>query len=396
MKKGLFCAWKHSKRAYSAVFFAVFSASLPARFALAQTDLRAQALALEQQNRNAEAEEIWQKVAAANPKNPEPYARVALLESRRENYPAAIENYRKALELGPPRPGIEMNLGLACFKMNRFPEAVKAFSAELRTQPPDSPIAARLTILLGMSHYGMRDYFVAIPYLQRAAAADPSSLPLRLTLAHSCLWSKQYPCVINTFQEILALNADSAEADMLAGEALDEIGDDAGAISQFRAAALADPKQPNVHFGLGYLLWKEKHFDEAAREFQSELDNNPAQQQARSYLGDSLVELNQYDTALPVLERATSEPSATAMVHRDLGVVYADAGRKEDAANELLKAIVLDPRDVSPHWRLGRLYRSMGKKDDAKTEFDLASAMQKENSRPLAQEIGEEAPKPQP
>ena len=57
---------------------------------------------------------------------------------------------------------------------------------------------------------------------------------MRLTLAHSCLWSKQYDCVMEVYKEILALNAESAEADMLAGEALDEKGDDAGAIEQFR------------------------------------------------------------------------------------------------------------------------------------------------------------------
>src|SRR5581483_11814347 len=70
-----------------------------------------------------------------------------------------------------------------------------------------------------MAHYGMGDYLVAIPYLKQAAKMDPQSLPLRLTLAHSCLWSKQYQCVMDVYKEILALNAESAEADMLAGEA---------------------------------------------------------------------------------------------------------------------------------------------------------------------------------
>jgi tetratricopeptide (TPR) repeat protein len=289
-----------------------------------------------------------------------------------------------------------MNLGLACFKANRFPEAIRAFRAEIDKQPPDSPAAQRLTILLGMAHYGMGDYFVAIPYLQRAAAEDPQSLPLRLTLAHSCLWSKQCDCVMSVYKEILALNADSAEADMLAGEALDEKGDDAGAIEQFRAAARADPKLVNVHFGLGYLLWKQHHFDEAAKEFQAELENDAGQRQARAYLGDSLVELNQYEQAQPDLEKAAAEPAAPAMVHRDLGVVYAEAGRKEDAAAELLKAIALDPGDVSPHWRLGKLYQSMGRKDAAKAEFDIASAMNKESGKPLAQELGGEQPKTQP
>jgi Flp pilus assembly protein TadD len=50
-----------------------------------------------------------------------------------------------------------------------------------------------------------------------------------------------------------------------------------------------------------------------------------------------------------------------AMVHRDLGVVYAEAGRKEDAEAELLKAIALDPGDVSPHWRLGQAVSVDGK-----------------------------------
>ena len=271
-----------------------------------KSDPRAEALALEQQGRNAEAEQVWKSIAEANPGNPEAFAHLGLLEARQENYAAAIENYRKALKLAPSMHGLEMNLGLAYFKANQFPDAIKVFSAELRKQPPNSPAAQRLTILLGMAHYGMGDYFVAIPYLQRAAKDDPQSLPLRLTLAHSCLWSKQYDCVMEVYKEILALNAESAEADMLAGEALDEKGDDAGAIEQFRAAAKANPKEPNAHFGLGYLLWKQHHFDEAAKEFQAELDNDPADQRTRAYLGDSLVELNQYEQAQPELETAAA------------------------------------------------------------------------------------------
>ncbi len=365
----------------------------------AQGDARTEALGLEQQGHNPEAEQIWKSILEANPRNAEAFAHLGLIESRQEHFAEAVADYREALKLDPAIPGLEMNLGLAYFKANQFPDAIKAFSTEIQKQPANSPAAQRLTILLGMAHYGMGDYFVAIPYLQRAAQDDPQSLPLRLTLAHSCLWSKQYDCVMEVYKEILALNAESAESDMLAGEALDEKGDDAGAVEQFRAATKADPKQPNAHFGLGYLLWKQHHFDEAAKEFQAELDNDSADQRARAYLGDSLVELNQYEQAQPELEKAAAESSAgtaMAMVHRDLGVVYGETGRKEDAANELLKAIALDPKDVSPHWRLGKLYQSMGKKEQAKVEFEIASAMTKQNDKPLSQEIGGDHPKTQP
>jgi tetratricopeptide (TPR) repeat protein len=362
----------------------------------AQSDSRVEALALEQQGRNPEAEQVWKTIAEADPKNPEAFAHLGLLESRQEHYADAVVNYRRAQKLDPTMPGLEMNMGLALFKASQFPDAIKAFALEAGKYPANSPQGQRLNILLGMAHYGMGDYFVAIPYLRRAADQDPQSLPLRLALAHSCLWSKQFDCVMEVYKEILTLNADSAEADMLAGEALDEKGDDAGATEEFRAATKANPREPNAHFGLGYLLWKQNHFDEAAKEFRAELDNDPTHLQARAYLGDCYVEMNQYEKAQAELEAAalSSAGASSSLVHRDLGIVYAAAGRNDEAVKELLKAIALDPADVSPHWRLAKLYQSMGRKEEAKAQFDIAGAVNQQKRRPLTQEIVEAPPKP--
>ena len=244
-----------------------------------------------------------------------------------------------------------------------------------------------------MSHYGMGDYLVAIPYLKQATEHDPQSLQLRLALAHSCLWSKQYQCVLDTYKEILALNAQSAEADMLAGEAADAMGDSTHAIEQFRAAVKANPKEPDVHFGLAYLLWTQSQYAEAAQEFQAELDNDPTHAEARAYLGDAYVQLHEYAKAQTELEKAAAADPSSAMVHRDLGIVYAESGRQQDAVAQLQKAIALDPKDVSSHWRLARLYQSMGKKDEAKAEFAIASTMNKESIQGLVQKIsGAHAP----
>lgn len=354
----------------------------------AQGGARQSALALEQQGQNAEAEQAWQSIAQGNPQNAEAFAHMGLLEARQERYDEAIANYRKALTLNPALPGLQMNLGLALFKAKDFKGSIKPFTTELNKHPDDQ----RLTILLGMAHYGMGDYFVAIPYLKRAAERDPQSLPLRLALAHSCLWSKQNQCVLDVYKEILALNAESAEADMLAGEALDEKGDNAGATEQFRAAVRSNPKEPNAHFGLAYLLWTQNHFTEAATEFQAELDNDPHHLQARAYLGDSYVQLNDYAKAQPELEKALIADTSFALVHRDLGIVYAEGGRKNDAISEFQKAIELDPKDVAPHWRLAKLYQATGKKEEAKAEFAKASAMNKESiqaSQALYQKLAE-------
>jgi len=328
---------------------------------------------IEQQGNNAEAEIAWRAVVKAHPANAEAYAHLGLLAARQEHYKEAVSLYRKALQLGPKMPALELNLGLALFKGGELKESITVFVPLLKSASPGSPQALQLATLTGMAHYGLGEYAAAAPFLKQAAAADPQNLPLRLALAHSCLWSKQYQCVMDVYHEILSLNAESAEADMLAGEALDELKDSTGAIEQFRAAVKADPKMPDVHFGLGYLLWTKRRYTEAVPEFESELVNNPVHAEAMVYLADAHIQLNQPELALPLLEKAVQLETGRELTHLDLGVLYAEAGRKDDALREMKEAERLAPADVNVHWRLGRLYRAMGRKDEAKTELELAS-----------------------
>ena len=256
-------------------------------------------------------------------------------------------------------------------------EAGDVFSALLKTEPENSPEALRLTTLMGLADYGSGQYAAAVPYLKKATAADPKNLPFRLALAHSCLRSEQYQCVLDVYKEILTLNAESAEADMLAGEALDEMKDRPGAIEQFRAAVKVDPDLPEAHFGLGYLLWGQLQFDEAAQEFQAELNMNPNHVQALTYLGDSQIKLSHPEVAKPLLEKAVSIDPKDQLAHLDLGLLYMDAGRNDDALRELKTAEQLAPADQSVHFRLGRFYKSIGKTAEANDEFEKTRSLRK-------------------
>ena len=333
---------------------------------------RQAALGLEQRGENAEAEAAWRTYLQAHPSSSEAYAHLGLIEARQARYEEAVPLYRKALSLNPRVPGLRMNLGLALFKAGDMKEALVEFNQLLKSTPPSSPDRQRLIILIGMSYYGEEGYAQAAPYLKEASAGDPQNLALRLALAHSCLWSKQYQCVLDTYHQILTLNAESAEADMLAGEALDELKNYSGAIEQFRAAVKADPQAPDVHFGLGYLLWIQKEYPDAVTEFQAELVNNPSHFQAMTYLGDAQMKLNHPEVALPLFEKAIQFDLRLELAHLDMGILYGDAGRNDDALRELKTAERLLPDDVDVHWRLGRLYRTMGNKEEAKAELDKA------------------------
>ncbi len=336
-------------------------------------DARQAALTLEQQGRNAEAEAAWALVAKAKPASPEAWAHMGLLEARQERYKEAVPLYRKALALGPAIPSLQLNLGLALFKSGELKAALEVFSPLLKSEPGNQ----QLTTLMGMAHYGLAEYAEAAPYLKEAADRDPQSLTLRLALAHSYLWSKQFQKVMDVYHEILQLDPDSAPANMLAGEALDELRDSEGSTNMFRAAVKANPKEPNAHFGLGYLLWAQKKYPEAAPEFQAELDNDPGHIQALLYLGDSEIQMNHLDAARPLLEKAVQLNPKLGLGHLDLGVIYSENGQTGEALRELTLAEKFTPEDVNVHWRLGRLYRTMGRKEEAKAEFDKASKLNK-------------------
>jgi tetratricopeptide (TPR) repeat protein len=352
-----------------------------------------EAAALEQQGKFSEAEAAWRAVLKAQPASAEAYAHLGLLEARQEHYKEAVPLYRKALALKPSMPGLRLNLGLALFKGGDLREAMQEFTL-LKARSPDSPDVQRLNILIGMAHYGLGEYAQAAPFLKKAAAVDTQNLQLRLALAHSCLWSKQYQCVLDTYHEILTLNAESAEADMLAGEAEDEMKDYDGAIKQFRAAVKADPKEPDVHFGLGYIYWTQRDYPEAASEFQAELANNPDHAQALAYLGDTDIQLDHQELAPPLLQKAVGLDRRIVLAHLDLGILDADDRRMDDALRELTTAAKLAPEDVDVHWRLGRLYKIMGKKAEAKAEFDKASSLHKATDNALLERMNGAHAKP--
>lgn len=329
---------------------------------------------LEQQGRDAEAAAIWRSYAEAHPRDAVAYAHEGQLEARAGNLTAAIDAYRKAMAIAPAMPGLRPNLGLVYFKNGNYREAIAIFEPMLKADPA-GPNAQKITLLVGMSYYGLVEYASATPYLKRAAAADPRNLNLLFTLAQSCLFAKEYPCVLDSFHRIVALNGESAQADMLVAEALDAMQDSAGALKELRAAIAANPKEPNAHFGLGYLLWTKDQYPEAAAQFQAELANDPGHLQAMLYLADADMQMGKANEALPLLEKTVKQMPKNAMARRDLATAYANLGRNEDAIREFEAAIRLNPKDVNAHWRLARLYRTMGRTADAKAEFARASSL---------------------
>jgi len=156
---------------------------------------------------------------------------------------------------------------------------------------------------------------------------------------------------------------------MLSGEALDGLGRTVEAIPEFEAAAKAAPREPNVHFGLGYLYWKQHKYDEAKAALEAELSIDPANAQALAYLGDIELKRNAPEKALPLLNKAIHLKNDIRIAYLDIGAILSEQKRYQEALVALLRAEKLDPAQPDAHYRLARLYRAMGNVAAAEREF---------------------------
>ena len=356
---------------------------------------RQTALALEQAGKIEEAQSAWKAILAVQPGSAEAYAHLGLLQAHQERYKEAIANYRKALALNPQFPNLKLNLGLSLFKAGELKETLQIFEPMLKNMPANSPQWLRVVTLIGLAHYGLGKYASAVPYMKQATAGDPQNLQFKLMLAHSCLWSKQFQCVLEAYREILTVDANSAEAHMLAGEAYDGQRNESKALEEFKAAIDADPKLPNVHFGYGYMLWRLLKLNDAEQEFAAELANDPEHPLSLTYMGDTKIRLGRVNEAGPYLEHAIRLDPAITLAHMDIGTVYDSQGRKEDALRELKAAAALAPGDQKIHWRLAQFYQSMGLKAEAKAEFARTQTLQKSADESVLEKIRNAKPRPE-
>jgi tetratricopeptide (TPR) repeat protein len=362
-------------------------ALLPVDAANAQAPTPAAAQALEQQGNFAEAEKIWRQVTQANPQDAAAFASLGLVLSRQGKFAQAVPAYKKALALNPQLPAIHLNWGLAEFKQQHFAAAIAPLRAALTADPQNLQVLT----LLGLSCYGAKQFAEAAKYLELPAKSDPKNIELHQVLAQSCLSAKQYDCALAEFRQILEQNPDSAAAHMLSGEALDGLGRTVEAIPEFEAAAKAAPREPNIHFGLGYLYWKQHKYDEAKAEFETELSIDASNAQALAYLGDIELKKNAPEKALPLLQKATQLRGDIRIAYLDIGAILSQQKKYQEALAALLHAEKLDPTQPDAHYRLARLYRDMGNPAAAQKEFAKVSELQEKS-----EDVAPKMPAPPP
>ena len=150
-----------------------------------------------------------------------------------------------------------------------------------------------------------------------------------------------------------------------------------------------------MHFGLGYLHWKVKQYDEAEAEFKSELSLDADHPQALAYLGDIAMQRNDMEAALPLLRKALQSHNDIRIAYLDLGAILTEQRQYPAAISALKRAVELDPEQPDAHYRLGRVYQATGNKAAAQKEFTRVRELHEKAEEDVARKMST-APPPLP
>ena len=156
---------------------------------------------------------------------------------------------------------------------------------------------------------------------------------------------------------------------------LGEKGEDAEAITAWKALAAEHPDDARVHDNLGLELARTGKYEDAIREYKRALALNPVFSAVHGPLATALVKAGRIGDALPEFELALETAPALPDLHNSYGSALAQTGRVREASEEFETAIRLNPKYAEAHNNLGIALARQGNVDDAMEEFSKAIAL---------------------
>ena len=142
----------------------------------------------------------------------------------------------------------------------------------------------------------------------------------------------------------------------------------------FHEAISLDPKYADAHYRLATLLQHEKDSAGAEQSYRNALRADLDHRDARYRLGMLLIDLDRKSEAMTELEQALKQAPEDPQMQAALSSIWFDQYQSNFAqmADGIKQAIAADPKDANLHVELGNVYQEMSRIQDAVAEYRLA------------------------
>lgn len=292
--------------------------------------------ALDQQNYQ-QAQEIFSKLAAADPKDYYALFNLALAEIGLNSDSQATEHLKQVLALKPGLYEADLNLGILQLRDHNPAGALPP----LRDAVKEKPNAARAERYLADALLASDDPVGAAEAYRAALNADPKLASAELGLGQALLKQKQ-------IDEAVPHYRNAADLDPRLKSYLLEI---AGALLQSNERDKAVdflkefPDNPGAREELGRIYLTDNRPADAVTEFQSAVNMSPTAANELA-LATALLRNKQDEAAKPLLEKAIAQEPRNYELRMIVGRMHRDKHEYLPAANEFLAAANLKPDSV--------------------------------------------------
>jgi tetratricopeptide (TPR) repeat protein len=335
------------------------------------------------------ASEYFNRALALNPRFSAALFEKGLIVTESGDWSKAADFFRKALADSPSFAAAHLALGEMLLRTGDFEGSRNELNRAL--QLDGNSAGAQHGLGLIDLQEGKVD--LAVGDFRRAIAMRPDYMDAERGLARALALQHKWYEAAALLRHVTAANTNSSEDASALGTALSNLGDQAGAATEFaRARDLSneeltllrakgdnnwgislrnegkleqaaaafrhaigdDPAFCDAHDDLGEVLWIEKQFPEALSEFQAALRCDPHSAMVQNNLGSALLYFSHdVEAAIGQFRACLASRPGFALAHLNLGKALAAKGAFAEAETELRNALAVDPISAGAHLNLG-------------------------------------------
>jgi tetratricopeptide (TPR) repeat protein len=294
------------------------------------------------------------------------YLNLGVMQAQAEHFARAAELFESAAAIDAAFPQVQYSLGVAYFNAQQYDKAAAALTRALAADP--SNVNARR--MLALASLNTDDFAKAAELLRDDPQrdADPS---MQFAYGVALVRSGHAAEAEATFSRLVAAHSDSAELNVVLGQAHAEQGDYDGAVASLQRALTLKPDVAEANAALGLIYLKQGRLADATQALKAELANHPDNVKARYNLATVLDLDGHRDEATSELRTVLKARPAYADARYLFGKILLTAGSADAAVEQLEIAQRLAPDDANIHYQLAQAYQKTGRAEQAQQQFEL-------------------------
>jgi tetratricopeptide (TPR) repeat protein len=310
------------------------------------TSLLAEAFALHQAGRLAEAEQTYNQILATQPDHFDSLHLLGIVFHQRGDHAQALRHIDRALKINPNNIPALNNRGIALRELKRFEDALASYDRALALWP------GYAEALLGRGHTlkELKRFEEALASYDRTLALRPDWVDAHVNRGDVLHELKQFEEALASYDRALGIRQDFTEAHANRGSALHALKRFEEALASYDHALALRPDYAEARYNRGNVLHALKRFEEALADYEHALALRPDYVEALANRGVTLNDLKRFEEALASHDRALAvRPDyADAFVNR--GITLYELKRFEAALASYDRALALRPDYAQAHF----------------------------------------------